>query len=50
MQTLKDGPYILPLLDILKDEEIDCPMLVTKWVDSHHYRVKDSTFFHIGFL
>lgn len=44
MQLLRDGPNILPLLDILQDTETGYPMIVTKWVDSIHYRVLSSFF------
>ena len=50
MQTLKGGPHILPLLDILKDPEYGCPMLVTKWVDAIYYRVLTFSNFDIGLL
>ena len=39
MQLLREGPYILPLLDVLKDPDSGYPMLVTKWVESIYYRV-----------
>ena len=39
MQLLKDGPYILPILDMVKDPQTGSPNLVTKWVDSMPYRV-----------
>ena len=42
MEDLKNGPSILPLLDVVKDEETDSPNLVTKWVNTLPYRVQDS--------
>ena len=42
MEDLKNGPSILPLLDVVKDEEADSPNLVTKWVNTLPYRVRDS--------
>lgn len=46
MQLLRDGPYILPLLDVLKDPDSGYPMLVTKWVESIYYRVFLSNSFY----
>lgn len=39
MQDLKGGPSILPILDVVRDEETDSPNIVTKWVNTIPYRV-----------
>ena len=40
MQILKNGPYILPILDTVKDEESGSPNIVTKWISTLPYRVR----------
>ena len=39
MENLKNGPYILPILDMVKDPASDSPNIVTKWVNTIPYRV-----------
>ena len=38
MQILKNGPYILPILDMVRDEESGSPNIVTKWISTLPYR------------
>ena len=46
MQILKNGPYILPILDMVRDEESGSPKIVTKWISTLPYRVIFGYSFH----
>lgn len=47
MQILKNGPYILPILDMVKDPESGSPNIVTKWISTLPYRVIIGYSFHL---
>jgi len=44
LKNLKDGPNIIPLLDVIKDKKDDNPTLVFPFIDSHNWKEEYPTF------